>query len=208
MNNQATSQDNFKGLLLAVADVLNEQRAKLPTGCVSESTDGAYNAHSISNVMNLANNVNAPDGFIKDGLLVRFAGQRKAGKDDKFHGYRVIFELNGIHNGVYTVFTRTEFEYKIYLDRSMWKVEVHKILYKAINKDGQDMDRNYKIPMVMDLNSGEFRCTDNRNTLENKVGLAMKSKLSADYDAYYGDLKYDEAEHKFIEVDTLEVVVE
>jgi len=198
MNANTGSNENMKSLLLGFVDIINETRSKLPAGCISESNNGGFNARSVKDVNNLSNDVDASDGFIKDGLMVRMADQRKATKEDKFHGYKVMFELNGIYNGVYVIFTRTEMEYKIYLNRDMWKVESHEVEYRAIDPEGESFKRSYKVPMTDDPITGEFRCCDRRNTLENKVGLAMKSKLAADYDAYLGYAKFDEESSKFV----------
>jgi len=198
MTNANGSDFTMRDLLLGFAEVINSQKGDLPMGCISKAGDGSFNARSITDVNNLADTVNAPDGFIKDGLMVRFAGQRKGLLTDKFRGYKVTFELNGIYNGVYVAFTKTEMGYKMYLNKEMWKVEVHEVEYSPIVEDGEGFKRNYKIPMVLeDADTKEYRCTDSRNTLENKVGLAMKSKLGADYNAFLGDKMFNEQSGKF-----------
>jgi len=198
---EAMDNNSIKALLLGFAEVINEQRVGMPMGCVSKAADGTFNAHSIKNVSNLKEDVNAPDGFIKDGLMVRFSGQKKAiPVVDKWHGYRAIFELNGIYNGVYSIFTKTEFEYKIYLNRDSWRVIEKEIEYRALHKDADGFKRIYKEVMTVDLNTGEFRCADSRVTIESKVKLAMSSKLGRDYDAFLDGKMFDESTGKFGEL--------
>ena len=188
---------NVKDLLLGFAQVINEQSQGLPAGCISKNANGVFNAKSVSDLTNMSNDVDAADGFIRNGLMVRFVGQRKANKDEKFRGYRVVFELNGLYNGPYIIFTRTEFEYKIYMAYDMWKISTCEILYKGKDEDTPDIKRVYKIPMVHDKLTDEYTTLDRNNTIENKVKLAMSSKLGRDYDAYLGDLKFNEVTSKF-----------
>ena len=118
---------NIKALLLGMTEIISEQRAELPIGCISKGVNGVYNARSVKDLANLENNVDAADGFVRDGLMVRFISAKKATKDDKFNGYRIVFELSGVYNGPYVIFAKTELEYKIYMHRDMWKVDEFEI---------------------------------------------------------------------------------
>lgn len=173
---------NVKDLLLGIAQIINEQKGNLPIGCVSHNTEtGFYNATSIRDVANLSVNVIARDGFIKDGLMVIKGATRKAEKDEKFNGYKTTLILNGPYNGEVSLFTRTEDEYKIFIDPSIWSSRSRQIVYKADQEN--DIIRTYKEPTVFNKDTALYEVIDKRASVENRVAFALKNKLR-DYEAF------------------------
>lgn len=196
---ETTGNFSMRDLILGIAEVVNETKGQLPIGCVSyNEKSGYYNARDIADVANLNDNVVALNGFINDGLMVKFRSQRKAEKSDKFHGFMVVLELNGTYNGIVRVFTKTENEYKIYLHPDNWKIVSKTIEYKSDDEEMPDITREYKEPLILDRVSGEYKCLDRSTSVENKVLMAIKGKFRDDYDAYYEGAKFDVKECKFI----------
>ena len=197
-----TNNFTMKDMLLGFAQVINETKGNLPLGCISfNDKTGVYNAKSISDVANFKDEVIAIDGFIYDGLMVKKTAQRRSEPSEKFNGYKTTFELSGTYNGPVTIFCKTENEYKIYLHKDMWKINSREITYKALDEDNEDFVRSYMEPMTLDKLTGEFRVMDNRASVENKVGYAMKVKFNRDYEAFDGDLRFNEHKHRFEAVD-------
>lgn len=187
---------NFKDLLLGMAQIINEKTGAMPIGCVSfNEKTGFYNANSIKDVANFTSNVIAVDGFIKDGVVVMFKSKRKAEKDEKFTGYKVILELNGPYNGEIALFVRTESEYKIFLNPEIWSSRTRTITYKS---DDNTITRDYKEPTIANKETGIAEVPDRRASVENRVAFALKNKLR-DYEAYEGELLFNKQNNKFEE---------
>jgi hypothetical protein len=191
MGNYIMEANNMmRELLLTTASLINEIKAGNPIGCTSYNEKGGYYiANSISDVSSLADNVRASDGFIKDGLMVKFRGQTKAQKGDRYRGYRVTLDLTGVYNGPVSIFTRSEQEYKMYFDFEAWNIERVTVTYKPIDPaDGDAFDRVYLEPQVIDVNTGDWKPADRSCSVKAKVDMALKNKLKH-YDAYVGDVK-------------------
>ena len=116
--------------------------------------------------------------------MVKYKGQTKAGKDSKYRGYRVQFELTGLYNGPLSVFTRSSDEYKMYFDPKAWNVERLEVEYRPLDEaDGEPFTRSYAEPQVIDLETGEWRPADKNCSIMAKVQFALKNKFRL-YDAY------------------------
>jgi hypothetical protein len=130
--------------------------------------------------------------------VVRYIKQRKADEGEAWSGYRAVFEVNGLYNGPVTVFTRTEHEYKLYMNPDMWKVVTKKIDYVPVDPEEDDeFSREYKEVHNVDVRSGEMRVLDKRTSVEHKVAFALKGKFSGRYTAKLDDLVFNEDEERF-----------
>lgn len=187
-----------KDLLMAFVQVVNETTGNLPVGCIGKSNrEGVYNARSVADVPNFSIDIDALDGFISDGLCVQKLEQRKAGKDDNFHGWIVRFALAGRYNGIVRVFTRTELECKMYLHRDMWKIVTKEVKWVPVEDEGEAFTRLYDEPQMMDHMINEFRAMDKAHRVANKVGMAMKGRLK-DYDAFLDEMIFDRRKCEFV----------
>jgi hypothetical protein len=190
---------SLKDMFIGFAEALNEQTSKLPAGCLSRMENGTYTAKAIANVATFNDNVLAPDGFINNGLYVRLVDNVRAKPTDKYNGYRAVFELAGKFNGICAVFCKTESQYKMYVNPDMWRIDTVTIKYIPVdekNADTKEFERDYLVPMTIDLRDNEFRCVDKRNSIENKVAMAMK-RFSEDYDAVLDGNKFSTEDSKF-----------
>lgn len=186
-----------KELLMTFAELINEAKSGLPVGCIGyDNKREVYNARNIEDVIGFEMNVVASNGFINDGLMVRFRDQRRSKPGEKFNGYRAEFDLAGNYNGVVIVFCRTEYEYKMFLQPSMWSVRSEEITYVPNDDEDEKVVRIYKEPVMLDKITGEERCLDRSASIENKVSMAMKNKFR-DYVAMKGDLVFNEKTRTF-----------
>ena len=184
----------MRELLLTTASLINEIKSGFPIGCNGFNEKGGYYvANDISKVGSLNDNVRAHNGFIQDGLMVKFNEQFKAVKGSKYRGYRASFDLTGKYNGPLSLFTRSEQQYKMYFDPEAWNIAKKEITYKPIEgEDGEEFKRTYIEPQVMDFETNEWRYADKNSSIMAKVKFALDNKLKS-FEAYDGDVKlFDE----------------
>lgn len=199
-----TTEDFMKSVLMAAGSAINDARSTLPIGCTGKMENGVFKADSIMNITSLQYDVEASDGFIIDGLLVvctpnnRFVKPKKA--EQRWR--KAIFTLSGSDSGSYGIFVRSEYDYKSYMNRSLWNIEKHEVEFRHL--DGNDADtktRVIKVPTIFNSDSGVYECKDRNYLVENKVSYLLSTRAFEDYEAYLDGKVFDAEIKMFVTID-------